>query len=352
MQFDKGYVSPYMVTDQDRMEAVLEDPYILIANAKIGAVREVLPLLEAVMQSGKPLLIIAEDVEGEALATFVVNKLRGTFTGVAVKAPGFGDRRKRMLEDIAILTGGEVISEELGLKLENTEVGQLGRARRVVIAKDNTTIIDGSGDAAAIKGRVAQIKSEIENTDSDFDREKLQERLAKLAGGVAVVKVGAATETEVKEKKHRVEDALQATRAALEEGIVAGGGVALLEAQSAIKTDDIEDLDERTGAQIIHRALEEPLRQIAYNAGLESSVVVNDVRKAKAGNGLNAATGEIVDLVAAGVIDPAMVTRSTLQNAASIGKNILTTEAIVAELPEEGIGAGMPGGMGGMDMGM
>ena len=352
MQFDKGYVSPYMVTDQDRMEAVLEDPYILIANAKIGAVREVLPLLEAVMQSGKPLLIIAEDVEGEALATFVVNKLRGTFTGVAVKAPGFGDRRKRMLEDIAILTGGEVISEELGLKLENTEVSQLGRARRVVIAKDNTTIIDGSGDASAIKGRVAQIKSEIENTDSDFDREKLQERLAKLAGGVAVVKVGAATETEVKEKKHRVEDALQATRAALEEGIVAGGGVALLEAQTAIKADAIEDLDERTGAQIIHRALEEPLRQIAYNAGLESSVVVNDVRKAKAGNGLNAATGEIVDLVAAGVIDPAMVTRSTLQNAASIGKNILTTEAIVAELPEEGGGMGMPGGMGGMDMGM
>ena len=352
MQFDKGYVSPYMVTDQDRMEAVLEDPYILIANAKIGAVRDVLPLLEAVMQSGKPLLIIAEDVEGEALATFVVNKLRGTFTGVAVKAPGFGDRRKRMLEDIAILTGGEVISEELGLKLENTQVSQLGKARRVVIGKDNTTIIDGAGDASAIKGRVAQIKSEIENTDSDFDREKLQERLAKLAGGVAVVKVGAATETEVKEKKHRVEDALQATRAALEEGIVAGGGVALLEAQTAIKAEDIEDLDERTGAQIIHRALEEPLRQIAYNAGLESSVVVNDVRKAKAGNGLNAATGEIVDLVAAGVIDPAMVTRSTLQNAASIGKNILTTEAIVAELPEEAGAVGMPGGMGGMDMGM
>ncbi|MFY9488612.1 MAG: chaperonin GroEL [Solirubrobacterales bacterium] len=350
MQFDKGYVSPYMVTDQDRMEAVLEDPYILIANAKIGAVREVLPLLEAVMQSGKPLLIIAEDVEGEALATFVVNKLRGTFTGVAVKAPGFGDRRKRMLEDIAILTGGEVISEELGLKLENTQVSQLGKARRVVIGKDNTTIIDGSGDSAAIKGRVGQIKSEIENTDSDFDREKLQERLAKLAGGVAVVKVGAATETEVKEKKHRVEDALQATRAALEEGIVAGGGVALLEAQDAIKTDSIEDLDERTGAMIIHRALEEPLRQIAYNAGLESSVVVNDVRNAKAGEGLNAATGEIVDLVKAGVIDPAMVTRSTLQNAASIGKNILTTEAIVAELPEPA-GAGMPGGdMGGMGM--
>jgi chaperonin GroEL len=352
MQFDKGYISPYMVTDQDRMEAVLEDPYLLIANSKIGAVRDVLPLLEAVMQSGKPLLIIAEDVEGEALATFVVNKLRGTFTGVAVKAPGFGDRRKRMLEDIAILTGGEVISEELGLKLENTQVSQLGKARRVVIAKDNTTIIDGAGDATAIKGRVAQIKSEIDNTDSDFDREKLQERLAKLAGGVAVVKVGAATETEVKEKKHRVEDALQATRAALEEGIVAGGGVALLEAQAAIKLDTIEDLDERTGAQIIHRALEEPLRQIAYNAGLESSVVVNDVRKAKAGNGLNAATGEIVDLVADGVIDPAMVTRSTLQNAASIGKNILTTEAIVAELPEDGGVPGMPGGMGGMDMGM
>ncbi|MGB0871950.1 MAG: chaperonin GroEL [Solirubrobacterales bacterium] len=351
MQFDKGYVSPYMVTDQDRMEAVLEDPYILIANAKIGAVREVLPLLEAVMQSGKPLLIIAEDVEGEALATFVVNKLRGTFTGVAVKAPGFGDRRKRMLEDIANLTGGEVISEELGLKLENTQISQLGSARRVVIGKDNTTIIDGGGDGDAIKGRVGQIKSEIENTDSDFDREKLQERLAKLAGGVAVVKVGAATETEVKEKKHRVEDALQATRAALEEGIVAGGGVALLEAQAAIKADDLEDLDERTGAQIIYRALEEPLRQIAYNAGLESSVVVNDVRKAKSGEGLNAATGEIVDLVAAGVIDPAMVTRSTLQNAASIGKNILTTEAIVAELSEEGgMPAGMPGGMGGMDM--
>jgi len=352
MQFDKGYVSPYMVTDQDRMEAVLEDPYILIANAKIGAVREVLPLLESVMQSGKPLLIIAEDVEGEALATFVVNKLRGTFTGVAVKAPGFGDRRKRMLEDIAILTGGEVISDEVGMKLENTTVEQLGSARRVVIAKDNTTIIDGGGDISAIKGRVAQIQAEVENTDSDFDREKLQERLAKLAGGVAVVKVGAATETEVKEKKHRVEDALQATRAALEEGIVAGGGVALLEAQTAIKADQLEDLDERTGAQIIYRALEEPLRQIAYNAGLESSVVVNDVRKAKAGNGLNAATGEIVDLVAAGVIDPAMVTRSTLQNAASIGKNILTTEAIVADIPEDGAMAGMPGGMGGMDMGM
>jgi chaperonin GroEL len=350
MQFDKGYISPYMVTDQDRMEAVLEDPYILIANQKIGAVRDVLPVLEAVIQSGKPLLIIAEDVEGESLATLVVNKLRGTFTGVAVKAPGFGDRRKRMLEDIAILTNAEVITEEMGLKLENTQVSQLGRARRVVVAKDNTTIVDGAGDGAAIKGRINQIKTEIENTDSDFDREKLQERLAKLSGGVAVVKVGAATETEMKEKKHRVEDALQATRAALEEGIVPGGGVALLEATSAIKLDDIEDEDEKTGAKIVLRALEEPLRQIAENAGLEGSVVVNEVRKAKKGHGLNAASNEIVDLVAAGVIDPAMVTRSALQNAASIAKNILTTEAIVAEMPEEnhgGGGGGMPD-MGGM----
>ena len=352
MQFDKGYISPYMVTDQDRMEAVLDDPYVLIANSKIGSVRDVLPVLEAVIQSGKPLLIIAEDVEGESLATLVVNKLRGTFTGVAVKAPGFGDRRKRMLEDIAILTGGEVITEEMGLKLENTQVSQLGRARRVVVAKDTTTIIDGAGDAEAIKGRIKQIKSEIETTDSDFDREKLQERLAKLSGGVAVVKVGAATETEMKEKKHRVEDALQATRAALEEGIVPGGGVALLQAADAINLDEITDEDEKTGAKIILRSLEEPLRQISHNAGLEGSVVVNDVRKAKKGQGLNAATGEIVDLVAAGVIDPAMVTRSALQNAASIAKNILTTEAIVAEVPEKegGAGGGMPdmGGMGGM----
>ena len=266
MQFDKGYISPYMVTDQDRMEAILEDPYILIANQKIGSVRDILPVLEQVIQSGKPILVIAEDVEGESLATFVVNKLRGTFTGVAVKAPGFGDRRKRMLEDIAILTGGEVITEEMGLKLENTQLSQLGRARRVVVAKDTTTIVDGAGESDAIKGRINQIKTEIENTDSDFDREKLQERLAKLAGGVAVVKVGAATETEMKEKKHRVEDALQATRAALEEGIVAGGGVALLRAQDAIKLDAFEG-DERTGAQIIFRALEEPLRQIADNAG-------------------------------------------------------------------------------------
>ncbi len=343
MQFDKGYISPYMVTDQDRMEATLEDPYILIANQKIGSVRDVLPVLEQVIQSGKPLLIIAEDVEGESLATLVVNKLRGTFTGVAVKAPGFGDRRKRMLEDIAILTKAEVITEEMGLKLENTQVSQLGRARRVVVAKDNTTIVDGAGDTEAIKGRINQIKGEIENTDSDFDREKLQERLAKLSGGVAVVKVGAATETEMKEKKHRVEDALQATRAALEEGIVPGGGVALLQASESVKVDDLVD-DEKTGARIVLRALEEPLRQIAENAGLEGSVVVNDVRKAKAGEGLNAATNEIVDLVAAGVIDPAMVTRSALQNAASIAKNILTTEAIVAEIPEKE-GAGGGGGM-------
>ncbi len=352
MQFDKGYISPYMVTDQDRMEATLEDPYILIANQKIGSVRDILPVLEQVIQSGKPILIIAEDVEGETLATLVVNKLRGTFTGVAVKAPGFGDRRKRMLEDIAILTGGEVITEELGLKLENTQLSQLGRARRVVVGKDETTIVDGAGDAEAIKGRINQIKAEIENTDSDFDREKLQERLAKLSGGVAVVKVGAATETEMKEKKHRVEDALQATRAALEEGIVPGGGVALLQATSAISigengaSADGSD-DERTGARIVLRALEEPLRQIAANAGLEGSVVVNDVRKAKKGQGLNAATNEIVDLVAAGVIDPAMVTRSALQNAASIAKNILTTEAIVAELPEK---EGAPAGGGMPDM--
>jgi chaperonin GroEL len=350
MQFDKGYISPYMVTDQDRMEATLEDPYILIANQKIGSVRDVLPVLEQVIQSGKPILIIAEDVEGESLATLVVNKLRGTFTGVAVKAPGFGDRRKRMLEDIAVLTGGEVITEEMGLKLENTQLSQLGRARRVVVAKDNTTIVDGNGDAEAIKGRINQIKNEVETTDSDFDREKLQERLAKLSGGVAVVKVGAATETEMKEKKHRVEDALQATRAALEEGIVPGGGVALIEASGAIKEDAYSDDDERTGARIVLRALEEPLRQIAENSGLEGSVVVNDVRKAKKGFGLNAATGEIVDLVAEGVIDPAMVTRSALQNAASIAKNILTTEAIVAEIPEKdgaGMGGGMPD-MGGM----
>ena len=350
MLFDKGYISPYMVTDQERMEAVLDDPYILIANQKITSVRDVLPVLEAVIQSGKSLLIIAEDVEGESLATLVVNRLRGTFTSVAVKAPGFGDRRKRMLEDIAILTNGEVITEEMGLKLENTTISQLGRARRVVVGKDSTTIVDGAGDPAAIKGRINQLKAEIETTDSDFDREKLQERLAKLSGGVAVVKVGAATETEMKEKKHRVEDALQATRAALEEGIVPGGGVALLQAEGAIDLDTYED-DEKTGAKIVLRALEEPLRQIAHNAGLEGSVVINDVRKAKKGYGLNAATNEIEDLVAAGVIDPAMVTRSALQNAASIAKNILTTEAIVCEIEGKEMsipGMGGDGGMGGM----
>jgi len=350
MQFDKGYLSPYMITDAERMEAVLEDPYILIANQKIGAVKDLLPVLEQVIQAGRPLLIVAEDVEGEALATIVVNKLRGTFQAVAVKAPGFGDRRKRMLEDIAILTGGEVITEELGLKLENTKLDQLGRARKVVIDKDSSTIIDGAGDSDAIKGRIKQLKAEVENTDSDFDREKLQERLAKLAGGVAVVKVGAATETEMKEKKHRVEDALQATKAALEEGIGPGGGVALLNAITAIKADKLEG-DERTGAQIIVRALEEPVRQLAENAGMEGSVVVDKVRSAKPGEGLNVVTGEIEDLVKAGIIDPTMVTRSALQNAASIAKNILTTEAIVAEAPEKaGAGAGMPdmGGMGGM----
>jgi chaperonin GroEL len=349
MQFDKGYLSPYMITDAERMEAVLEDPYILVANQKIGAVKDLLPVLEQVIQAGRPLLIVSEDVEGESLATIVVNKLRGTFTAVAVKAPGFGDRRKRMLEDIAILTGAEVITEEMGLKLENTKLSQLGRARRVVVDKDSTTIIDGAGDSEAIKARIKQLKAEIETTDSDFDREKLQERLAKLAGGVAVIKVGAATETEMKEKKHRVEDAVQATRAALEEGIVPGGGVALLNAASAIKPDGF-DGDDRTGALIVERALEEPIRQLAQNAGLEGSVVVSKVREAPAGHGLNVDTGEVEDLVKAGIIDPTMVTRSALQNAASIAKNILTTEAVVAEPPEKtpaAAGAGMPD-MGGM----
>ena len=352
MQFDKGYLSPYMVTDPERMEAVLEDPYILIANQKVGAVQDLLPVLEKVVQTGRPLLIVAEDVEGEALATIVVNKLRGTFTVVAVKAPGFGDRRKRMLEDIAILTGGEVITEEMGLKLENTQVTQLGRARKVVVAKDDTTIVDGAGDTEQIKGRIKQIKSEIENTDSDFDREKLQERLAKLAGGVAVIKVGAATEVEMKETKHRVEDALNATRAALEEGIVPGGGVVLVNAVAAVKVDKkSDDVDYRTGKQIVVRALEEPLRQIAENAGMEGSVVVDKVKHLAKGEGLNAETGEYEDMVKAGIIDPAMVTRSALQNAASIAKNILTTECIVADKPEkEGAGGGMPGG--GMPPGM
>ncbi|HUJ55992.1 MAG TPA: chaperonin GroEL, partial [Gaiellaceae bacterium] len=352
MQFDKGYLSPYMITDPERMEAVLEDPYILVANQKIGAVKDLLPVLEQVIQAGRPLIVVAEDVEGESLATIVVNKLRGTFQAVAVKAPGFGDRRKRMLEDIAILTGGEVITEEMGLKLENTKLSQLGHARRVVVDKDATTIIDGAGDSEAIKGRIKQLKSEIENTDSDFDREKLQERLAKLSGGVAVVKVGASTETEMKEKKHRVEDALQAARAALEEGQVPGGGVALINAADAVKDKvlDEQDGDERTGALIILRALEEPLRQLAYNAGLEGSVVVQQVRSAEKGHGLNVETGEVEDLLKSGIGDPTMVTRSALQNAASIAKNILTTEAVVAEAPEKnpvGAGAGMPD-MGGM----
>jgi chaperonin GroEL len=350
MQFDKGYLSPYMITDAERMEAELEEPYVLIANQKIGAVKDLLPVLEQVIQAGRPLLIVAEDVEGESLATIVVNKLRGTFSAVAVKAPGFGDRRKRMLEDIAILTGGEVITEEMGLKLENTKLSQLGKARKIVINKDTTTIIDGAGDSEAIKSRIKQLKQEIENTDSDFDREKLQERLAKLSGGVAVVKVGAATETEMKEKKHRVEDALQATRAALEEGIVPGGGVALINAGDAVKKVlDAFEGDERTGANIIVRALQEPLRQLAYNAGLEGSVVIDKVRSAKKGFGLNVENGEIEDLVQAGIIDPTMVTRSALQNAASIAKNILTTEAVVAEMPEKqpAMPAGMPGG--GMD---
>jgi len=357
MQFDKGYLSPYFVTDQERMEASLDDPYILIANQKIGNVQDLLPILNAVMQSNRPLLIISEDVEGEALATLIVNKLRGTFTAAAVKAPGFGDRRKRMMEDIAILTGGEVITEELGLRLENTQLNQLGRARRVVITKDSTTIVDGAGDTEQIQGRINQIRAELDNTDSDFDREKLQERLAKLSGGVAVIRVGAATETELKEKKHRVEDALSATRAALEEGIVPGGGVALLHAQDSV-TELLDSLegDERTGARIVHRALEEPIRQIAVNAGADGSIVVDKVRSQGSGvdggqsalTGFNALTGEYEDLVAAGIIDPAMVTRSALQNAASIGSLIVTTDVVVAE-PEEEAPAGMPGGgMGGM----
>ncbi|HSC51964.1 MAG TPA: chaperonin GroEL [Gaiellaceae bacterium] len=349
MQFDKGYLSPYMVTDPERMEAVLDEPYILVANQKIGAVKDILPVLEQVIQAGRPLVIVAEDVEGESLATIVVNKLRGTFTAVAVKAPGFGDRRKRMLEDIAILTGAEVITEEMGLKLENTKLTQLGKARRVVVDKDSTTIIDGAGDTNGIKARIKQLQAEIENTDSDFDREKLQERLAKLAGGVAVIKVGASTETEMKEKKHRVEDALEATRAALEEGIVPGGGVALLNAVESVKLDSFEG-DEKTGAAIIRRAVEEPLRQLAENAGLEGSIVVGQVRGAKKGHGLNVDSGEVEDLVASGIIDPTKVTRLALQNAASIAKNILTTEAVVAEPPEKtpaAAGAGMPD-MGGM----
>ena len=348
MQFDKGYLSPYFVTDQERMEVVLDDPYILIANQKIGNVQDVLPILNQVMQSNRSLLILAEDVEGEALATLIVNKLRGTFTAAAVKAPGFGDRRKRMMEDIAILTGGEVITEELGLKLENTQLSQLGRARKIILTKDNTTIVDGAGDTERIKGRINQIKAEIETTTSDYDREKLQERLAKLAGGVAVIKVGAATETELKEKKHRVEDALSATRAALEEGIVTGGGVALLHAQESV-SDLLGSLDgdERSGARIVYRALEEPIRQIAENAGADASIVVDRVRTQSDSIGFNALTGEYEDLVAAGIIDPAMVTRSALQNAASIASLIVITDVVVAE-PEEKIPPMPGGGMGDM----
>jgi chaperonin GroEL len=347
MRFDKGYISPYFVTDPERMESVLEDPYVLFVGSKISAVRDLLPILEKVMQGGRPLVIVAEDVEGEALATLVVNKIRGTFKSVAVKAPGFGERRKAMLQDMAILTGGQVVTEEVGLKLENIGLDLLGRARKVVVTKDETTIVEGAGDDADIKGRINQIKAEIENTDSDYDREKLQERLAKLSGGVAVIKVGAATEVELKEKKHRIEDAVSTTKAAIEEGVVPGGGVALLRSQKAIlETADKLEGDEATGARIVARAVEEPLKQIAVNAGLEGGVVVEKVRNLKHANGLNAATGDYEDLLAAGVIDAAKVTRSALQNAASIAALFLTTEAVIVDKPEEKAAA-MPGG--GMD---
>jgi chaperonin GroEL len=347
MRFDKGYISPYFVTDPERMEAVLDDPYILIANQKISAVKDLLPVLEKVMQAGKSLLIVAEDVEGEALATLVVNKIRGTFKAAAVKAPGFGDRRKAMLGDIAILTGGQVISEEVGLKLESVGLDMLGTARKVVVTKDDTTLVEGGGSAEDITGRVNQIKSEIERSDSDYDREKLQERLAKLAGGVGVIKVGAATEVELKEKKHRIEDAVQTTKAAVEEGIVAGGGVTLLRAQEAIEKLELGS-DEESGARIVKRALEEPLKIIAQNAGLEGGVVAEKVRSLGPGEGLNAVTGEYTDLFRAGVIDAAKVTRSALQNAASIAGLFLTTEAIVADKPEKEKAPAMPGG-GDMD---
>ena len=352
MRFDKGYISPYFVTDPERMETVLDDPYLLILNSKISAVKDLLPLLEKVMQSGKPLAIIAEDVEGEALATLVVNKIRGTFKSVAVKAPGFGDRRKAMLQDIAILAGGQVISEEVGLKLENAGLDLLGRARKVVVTKDETTIVEGAGDADQIAGRVQQIRNEIEKSDSDYDREKLLERLAKLAGGVAVIKAGAATEVELKERKHRIEDAVRNAKAAVEEGIVAGGGVALIQASvTAFEKLDLEG-DEATGATIVKIALEAPLKQIAINAGLEGGVVVEKVRSLKTGHGLDAATGEYVDMIKAGIIDPAKVTRSALQNAASIAGLFLTTEAVIADKPEKasaGASGGGDGGMGGMD---
>ncbi|WP_448614327.1 chaperonin GroEL [Modestobacter sp. URMC 112] len=352
MRFDKGHLSAYFVTDTDRMETVLDDPFILVVNSKISSVKDLLPLLEKVMQSGKPLAIIAEDVEGEALATLVVNKIRGTFKSVAVKAPGFGDRRKAMLNDIAILTGGQVISEEVGLKLDTADLSLLGRARKFVTTKDETTIIEGAGDADQIQGRVNQIRAEIEKSDSDYDREKLQERLAKLAGGVAVIKAGAATEVELKERKHRIEDAVRNAKAAVEEGIVAGGGVALAQA-AAVAFDKLElEGDEATGANIVRVALEAPLKQIAINAGLEGGVVAEKVRNSETGWGLNAASGEYVDLVAAGIIDPAKVTRSALQNAASIAALFLTTEAVIADKPEKNAPAmagGGDGGMGGMD---
>ena len=351
MQFDKGYISPYFITDADRQEAILDDPYILIANQKISSVNDLVPVLEKVMQTGKGVLVIAEDVEGKALATLVVNKIRGTFSSIAVKAPGFGERRKAMLQDIATLTGGTVISEEVGLKLENVSTELLGRARKVVISKDNTTVIDGDGSEADVKARIGQIEREIENTDSDWDREKLQERLAKLSGGVVVIKAGAATEVELKEKKHRIEDAVQAARAAVEEGVVPGGGVALLRAQTAVDKIRGGSDDEKTGRAIVRKAMEEPLRQIAFNAGFEGGVVVEQVRSAEGSSGFNAATGVYEDLLAAGVIDPAKVTRSTLQNAASIAALLLTTEALVVEQPEDA--PAMPGGGhdhgGGMD---
>ncbi|MDI3257728.1 MAG: chaperonin GroEL [Kyrpidia sp.] len=347
MQFDRGYISPYMITDTDKMEAVLEEPYILITDKKVSNIQEILPVLERVVQSGRPLLLIAEDVEGEALATLVVNKLRGTFTAVAVKAPGFGDRRKAMLQDIAILTGGQVISEELGLELKNTSLQQLGRARQVRVTKENTIIVDGAGDKKEIDGRINQIKVQLEETTSDFDREKLQERLAKLAGGVAVIKVGAATETEMKEKKLRIEDALNSTRAAVEEGIVPGGGTALVNVVKALDEVKVEG-DELTGVNIVRRALESPVRQIADNAGLEGSVVVERLKKESPGIGFNAATGEWVDMIKAGIVDPAKVTRSALQNAASVAAMVLTTEALVADKPEKEKPA--PNMGGGMDM--
>ena len=343
MRFDKGYISPYFTTDSDRMEAVLEDPYILIANSKISNIKDLLPILEKVMQSGKPLLILAEDVEGEALATLVVNKIRGTFRSAAVKAPGFGDRRKAMLQDIAILTGATVISEEVGLKLEAATMDFLGHARKVVIAKEDTVIVEGSGDAEQIKGRVNQIRAEIEKSDSDYDREKLQERLAKLAGGVAVIKAGAATEVELKERKHRIEDAVRNAKAAVEEGIVAGGGVALLQAGKAALANLKLTGDEATGVRIVELGIEAPLKQIAINAGLEGGVVVEKVRHLESGFGLNAATGEYVDMIKAGIIDPAKVTRSALQNAASIAALFLTTEAVVTDKPEaKAVGANNP----------